>query len=94
MDKLRMAPKAFEDLQDAVRWYEKRSRGAADRFCRAIDAALDAIVETPRLFAKWDDDYRYVLLQRFPYYVIYRLDGDIVTVTAIRHTSRDLPFLE
>lgn len=95
MNKLRMAAKAFTDLKEAVDWYEARNLEAADRFCRAIDLALDDIVANPRLFARWDDDFRYVRLQRFPYYIIYRLDDNTVTVSAIRHTSRDnLPFEE
>jgi toxin ParE1/3/4 len=95
MANFRMAPKAFQDLEEAVRWYESRSSNAASRFCRAIDSALDNIVAHPRQFAQWNDGYRYFLLHQFPYYIIYRLDDDIVTITAIWHTSRgDIPIEE
>ena len=72
MAELRMAPSAFDDLESAVRWYEKHSLDAANRFCRAIDAAFDDILAKPRMFAKWDDVHRYLLMQKFPYYIIYR----------------------
>lgn len=95
MNKLRMAGRAFADLKEAVEWYEAQSFETAGRFCGAIDSAIDDIVANPRLFAKWDDRFRYVLLQRFPYYIIYRLDDDVVTISAVRHTSRDeIPFEE
>ncbi len=89
MTKLRVTASALMELEQAVDWYEARSPDAAARFCRAIDLALDEIAAHPRRFAMRDERRRYLLLQRFPYHIIDRIDGTVVTVGAIRHTSRD-----
>lgn len=88
MNELRVAPAALQELKEAIDWYGARSRRAAQQFAQAIDSALTQIESTPERFPRLNERYRYVQLQRFPYFVAYRIDGNVVTVGSIRHTSR------
>ena len=58
------------------------------QFAYPIDSALTQIESTPERFPRLNERYRYVQLQRFPYFVAYRIEGNVVTVGSIRHASR------
>ena len=88
MIELRVAPAALQELKDAIDWYAIRSLRAAQQFARAIDDAFSQIESSPHLFPRLNERYRYVQLQRFPYFLAYRIDGNVVTVGSIRHASR------
>lgn len=88
MNELRVAPAALQELKEAIDWYAARSRRAAQRFAQAIDSSLNQIESSPDRFPRLNEKYRYVQLQRFPYFIAYRINGNVVTVGSIRHTSR------
>jgi plasmid stabilization system protein ParE len=89
MAELRFLPEAYRDLEEAVAWCQARSADAERNFCEAIDEGLDLILSNPSLYPRWDEHRHYYLLQRFPYYILYRVDGNVITVSEITHTSRD-----
>jgi plasmid stabilization system protein ParE len=89
MTKLRFVRDALQDLEAALAWYEARSPEAARRFCEAIDVGLDLILSAPEMYPRWDERQYYYLVQRYPYNILYRVDPGIVTIAAIRHTSRN-----
>lgn len=88
MYELRVAPIALQELKDAIDWYASRSPLAAKRFAQAIDVAMVDIEKSPLRFPSLNNRYRYVQLQRFPYFIAYRVIGNIVTIGSIRHSSR------
>lgn len=88
MRELRVSPSALQELKEAIDWYASRSHLAATRFAQAVDTALTQIESSPERFPTLNEKYRYVQLERFPYFVAYRIVGNIVTVGSIRHASR------
>lgn len=88
MHKLRVLPKALEELKEAIDWYGIRNVKAAQRFAQAIDDAFAAIELNPQRFPRLNERYRYVQLQRFPYFIAYLVDDQVVTIGSVRHTSR------
>jgi toxin ParE1/3/4 len=88
MNEFRVAPAALQELNEAIDWYGARSQRAAQRFAQAIDSALTQIESTPLRFPQLNEQYRYVQLRQFPYFIAYRVDGNVITVGSIRHTSR------
>ena len=77
------------EYANAVDWYLKKSVSAANRFSAEVENAIEAIHESPEQWARWDDTYRFYLLNKFPYFVAYRQTKDTVVVVAIRHAARD-----
>jgi len=81
-------PGADADYQDAFAWYEARSIQAASNFEAAIEHALRLIADDPNQWPFCDHIHRIYILRRFPYSIVYRLDGDTVLVIAIAHARR------
>jgi plasmid stabilization system protein ParE len=81
---------AEAEYEAALGWYLARSAQAAAGFETAFEQALAAIAANPESHAPYDDRQRYRSLRRYPYSVIYRVDGDQVRVVAVAH-SRRLP---
>jgi plasmid stabilization system protein ParE len=81
-------PDAEAEYETALGWYMERSVQAADRFEAAFDGALQAIAEYPSPYPAMDSRHRYKLLRRFPYSIIYRIDGEQIRVVAVAHSKR------
>jgi plasmid stabilization system protein ParE len=71
-------------------WYLARSPRAAARFEAAAERAVSFIESFPEACPLCDNRHRRCALRRYPYGLIYRLDGDRVRVVAVAH-DRQLP---
>jgi toxin ParE1/3/4 len=81
---------AEAEYEVALRWYLERSTRAAEGFEAAVDRAMEFIATFSEASPRCDDRHRYHSLRRYPYGLVYRLDGDQVRVVAITH-DRQLP---
>lgn len=87
--RLIVAPEVERDVAEAYGWYEERHPGLGDAFLASVDACIQQIVRRPRAYSKVHLNYRRALVRRFPYLVFYEYIGDIVTLYAVFHASRD-----
>jgi plasmid stabilization system protein ParE len=89
--KLRFTRWVPADLVDAIAWYDGISPRLGDRFRLAVDAAFDAIQESPQGFpvAFADLRIRFYRLRRFPYLVLYRVDESAIVIVAVLHGASD-----
>ncbi len=84
---LRQAAKEFHE---ALEWYERIDRKLSQRFRAAVETTLARIADSPTSHPWVDDEYRFVLVKRFRYMVIFReINTELYQVVAIAHTSRD-----
>jgi toxin ParE1/3/4 len=88
-----MLPEAETEAEEAAGWYEEQLRGFGFDFLDALAIALEAIEKYPRRHAKVPGRFRSrevrrVLLQRFPYKVIYEVRPRESVVLAIAHGRR------
>ena len=88
MAEVTIHPAAEAEYQGALEWYPERSSQAAARFEIAFDRAIEFIRSQPTMFPRCDPVHRFILLKRYPYSLIYRVDGDSVRVIAVAHTKR------
>jgi toxin ParE1/3/4 len=88
--KLRVAPRAWKELEAGVAWYEKQRAGLGAEFAYAIDEALSDLMTAPERWPLWQADapYRRRVIHRFPYVLFYAVEGNIVRVVAIAHAKR------
>jgi plasmid stabilization system protein ParE len=89
LPELVIRPEAEEEISEAFRWYEDKSEGLGSEFMRALDAGLSYIQRNPAAYAIVHKQMRRALLRRFPYSVIYLIEGDKIIVLACFHASRD-----
>ena len=80
---------ALKDYDEARKWYAERSQNAAERFKRAIDAAIHRVSERPESCPLYSGLYRWVKVQGFQYIVVFRpRSTDEFVVVAVSHSSR------
>ncbi|MEO6809587.1 MAG: type II toxin-antitoxin system RelE/ParE family toxin [Isosphaeraceae bacterium] len=81
-------PEAEADYEHALAWYLDRNPWAAARFETAFDDAVEAIRAHPSMFPFCDNVHQFILLDRYPYSLIYRLDGEAARLIAVAHLKR------
>lgn len=81
-------PAAAEELEAAVEWYLDRSQVVAVRFAHEIDNSIALLVADPLRWPEFHGATRRVLVQRFPYAVVYQRVADRIEILAVAHCSR------
>lgn len=81
---------AEAEYEAALAWYTARSTQAAAGFEAAFERAVAFVASFPEASPLCDDRHRYCALRRYPYGLVYRVDGDQVRVVAVPH-NRQLP---
>ena len=82
-------PEAEWDMEDVCSWYERRSEGLGTAFLQSVQNVLDTIERHPRMYPVARDEVRRAEVARFPYGIIYVVEGDIILVIGVFHNSRD-----
>ncbi len=83
-----MIPAARQEMIKASSWYQSKSAGLGDQFLDEIGAALLLAREFPYAYPEIDRPYRRMLVNRFPYGLIYRVDPDEIVVIAVANLKR------
>jgi plasmid stabilization system protein ParE len=87
---LRSSEPASEELLEAVRWYETQREGLGAEFYAAILATMSLLgshdeAGTP---VGGEQRTRRLLVDRFPYQVVYRLRETEIVIVAFAHLKR------
>lgn len=78
------------EIEEAVAWYDTQDvPGLGDRLVQELRTALHKANELPKAFPVVDGRNRRVLLNRFPYGLYFREEGDKLIVVAFFHAKRD-----
>lgn len=86
--RLTFHPLVRRDLRGILDYYDKRSDSAGDRFYAAFDEARRKIKRGPTQFHLLDDCRRRCDLAKFPYHLVFEIEGDEVFITVLRHNKR------
>ena len=86
---LTIRPEAEADIESAVRWHDERREGLGADFLLCLEAALSQIQRRPKTFSPGHRQARWMMMRRFPYLVVYRLEHAAVVVHAVYHSRRD-----
>ncbi len=79
---------ADRELSDAADYYDAESLGLGTVFLDQLDDGNERILENPHAAAEIDPGIRKLVLAKFPYNLIYEIDGDIVLILAVAHQRR------
>lgn len=80
---------ALRELDDTIAFYEEQRPGLGVAFGDDVDSGLTHILEYPQAAAPYLRGSRRYILPRFPFGIVYLLDGDLIVVFAFMHHSRD-----
>jgi len=82
-------PEAENDLRDAAEFYRQQAGPALSLpFLTEFEHAISLLLRHPGLGARWRGDTRRYVMRRFPYSVIYSINGEEMRIWAIAHHSR------
>jgi plasmid stabilization system protein ParE len=79
---------AAAELRDAALFYEDSREGLGQEFLNSVEAALASIVRHPALWRRLRGRFHRCLVHRFPYGVIYTVEGPTIYVAAVMHVKR------
>ena len=81
---------ARQELLEAGRWYLADGGVAvAEQFEWAVQRALDILLVMPKVGQPSYGNTRIWTLKRFPYTLVYRVQGETIAVIAVAHQSRE-----
>ena len=86
---LTVHPIAALELDAALQWSQATfgDRTAA-RLRQRFEQAGQMLIREPMLGAHESGPIRKLPLRKFPYTLVYRVDGEVITVVALAHQSR------
>jgi plasmid stabilization system protein ParE len=89
---IRFSQLASDDLTDILGWYQSQdAEGLDKRFIQAISNILKRLETSPELYPIVRKNVRQALIQKFPYKILYIIDGLNVEVfiVALVHQKRN-----
>lgn len=88
MTPIRFAEDAETEFLAAIAYYDEVNVGLGDELLSELTDALALLGEKPLLGAPYELDTRRLVLNRFPYSIVYVFETDEVVVLAIAHHRR------
>ena len=76
------------EYEAAFEWYFERSEPVASRFAGELNCAIGLIAEAPHRWPAGVRGTRRLLLQRFPFAVVYRELPSTIQILAVAHGRR------
>jgi plasmid stabilization system protein ParE len=81
-------PEAEAELLAAARFYEGKSKGLGLDFLAEVRQAARGIAARPNSGRKFSRRLRRILVPRFPYGLLYRVEPALVFIVAVAHLHR------
>jgi len=82
-------PLAEEDISEAYNWYEDKLGGLGERFLAELVVCYTKLESHPERYGKSGRSFRKIILNHFPYSVVYEIAQKRVIVYAVFHFSRN-----
>ena len=86
--KLKIHELAAKELLDAVTWYNQLQDGLGKRFQEMVVLQVGKIRKNPEWFPRESKDILKAYIPKFPYKILYSIEGDSVVIWAISHMHR------
>jgi hypothetical protein len=83
-----MTDPAYDDLDEAI-YYESQSQDLGSRFYQDVLLQFEKLKVKPQYYKFYVEDFRRILLEKFPYLVIYKVIEEQVIIYAIVFSGRD-----
>src|SRR4051794_39288186 len=91
--RLVLLPEVREDLKEIITHYKRvASTSVAEDFRAEFRRLAREAVERPGSFAVRRYDLRRVNFHRFPYHLLFYIDGETVVVLVLKHNQRHPDF--
>ena len=78
-------PDARNEFREAVLFYGR----AAERFVKAVETAIAAIILKPDRLREFEPGVRTCRISKFPYSILYTFREQDIMILAVKHDRRD-----
>jgi len=85
--KLKISSRASLEISEAISWYETQQLFLGESFLKDVYQNLERITSNPHQFKK-SKDFRHVLLNRFPFVIVYQVKNEIILVLSVFNTHQ------
>ena len=82
-------PEALQEYDEAGHSYARKEPGLDLRFIVSVERAIEAILEDPLRWRRFDEDVRRCLTRVFPYAILYTIEDGYILIVAVAHCSRE-----
>ena len=89
MNKVRFLTLAQQEVDDTVAWYNEQVDGLGQEFLDELNRGVRRVAAFPTACPEIGSGLRRCLLARFPYGLVYSLEGDTIVVVAVAHLHRE-----
>ena len=86
-------PIAFLDVEDAISYYEQKSKGLGKRFYDSFLATLQNIQSHPHHYTFVYSSVRRCMVAKFPYKVFYLVEQEKIFIIGVTHAKRSNTFI-
>lgn len=87
-------PIVFIDAEEAINYYQIKSKGLGNRFYQQIVNTLERIQTNPHTFSYVKEPVRRCIIKGFPYKIYYFISEDKIIVIGIAHAKRSNKFIK
>jgi len=81
-------PRARAELENSALFYDGKFPGLGLEFATEVQAAVAFAHTHPEAGAPVSNGFRRVIVQRFPFSIIYRTKGALIYIVAVAHQRR------
>ena len=75
-------------MTEAFDWYENKRAGLGAKFLDEVELFYDRIIQTPEHY-QTHKEQRIAVMHRFPYKIVYEIEGETIVVFAVYHDKRN-----
>ena len=79
---------AETEILEALDWYAERSALAARAFVHELNGVILRAARSPQTWPRAFGDARSIVFPHFPFYLVFRMSGDLVEIVAVAHQRR------
>ncbi len=79
---------ALQEMNEAAEFYEKQVRGLGQHFLDEIEHVQNKLMELPQLGRLINSNIRRILLNTFPFGLLYQINEDQIIIVAVMHLKR------
>ena len=87
--KVRFLTPASIELADAIKYYEDQRPALGYELLSEVEAAVDKIMQFPSAWTLLSKRTRRILLKRFPFGILYQVQGDEIIIAAVMDLRRN-----
>ena len=85
---IRFYPDTYQEIRESYNWYESKSKGLGEKFLKELEKSFSAIRQTPNTYPMVSKNIRRILVNKFPYGILYKNTLTEIYVVAVMHLKR------